>query len=78
MRLLITQDDGAQGLDRIKGTGFSLQLTTAQDIDALAAQIQTRGGMLDTAPATMPWGVRMFRVRDPDGFRFTISSPPSS
>jgi uncharacterized glyoxalase superfamily protein PhnB len=25
-------------------------------------------------PVDTPWGVRMFRVRDPDGFRLTISS----
>ena len=80
VRLLITQDDGARGggLDRAKGEGFSLQLTTPQDIDTLAAQIQSRGGTLESAPVTMPWGVRIFRIRDPDGFRFTISSPPSS
>lgn len=78
VRLLITQDDGARGLDRAKGEGFSLQLTTPQDIDTLAAQIQSRGGTLESAPVSMPWGVRIFRIRDPDGFRFTISSPPSS
>ncbi len=74
-RLLISQDDGARGLDRTKGAGFSLQLTTTQDIDALAARIQSRGGTLESPPASMPWGVRVFRIRDPDGFRFTISSP---
>ncbi len=78
VRLLITQDDGARGLDRTKGVGFSLQLTTPQDIDALAAQIQSRGGTLESAPASAPWGVRIFRIRDPDGFRFTISSPQAT
>jgi len=32
------------------------------------------GSTLDTEPTTMPWGVRILRVRDPDGFRLTISS----
>lgn len=77
-RLLISQDDGSRGLERAKGAGFSLQLTTPQDIDALAARIQARGGTLESEPATMPWGVRVFRIRDPDGFRFTISSPASA
>ena len=78
VRLLLTQDDGERGggLDREKGAGFSLQLTTAQDIDAVATRIQSSGGTLGSAPATMPWGVRVFRLRDPDGFRFTVSSPP--
>lgn len=78
VRLLLTQDDGTKGFDRTKGEGFSLQLTTPQDIDTLAARIQSRGGTLESAPLSTPWGVRIFRIRDPDGFRFTISSPPSS
>lgn len=77
-RLLISQDDGARGLERTTGAGFSLQLTTPQDIDGFAAGIQARGGTLESSPATMPWGVRVFRIRDPDGFRFTISSPPTA
>jgi uncharacterized glyoxalase superfamily protein PhnB len=75
VRLLLTQDDGAQGDDRAKGVGFSLQLTTAQDIDAIAARMASRGGVLDSPPMSTPWGVRVFRFRDPDGFRFTMSSP---
>jgi uncharacterized glyoxalase superfamily protein PhnB len=74
VRLLLNQDDGAKGKDRVKGQGFSLQITTAQDIDELARGVKARGGTLDTEPADMPWGVRLFRVRDPDGFKLTISS----
>lgn len=76
VRLLLSQDTGAAGAERVKGAGFSLQLTTSQDIDAVAAGIVARGGQLESPPATMPWGVRMFRIRAPDGFRFTFSSPP--
>jgi uncharacterized glyoxalase superfamily protein PhnB len=72
--LLLVQDDGAKGLDRAKGEGFSLQVTTVQDIDDLAARIKARGGTLETEPISMA-GKRAFRLRDPDGFRFTISSP---
>lgn len=78
VRLLLTQDDGAAGTERVKGVGFSLQLTTAQDIDALATRARAQGATLDTEPVTMPWGIRIFRLRDPDGFRFTISSPRPS
>jgi uncharacterized glyoxalase superfamily protein PhnB len=74
VRLLLGQDDGKRGLDRVKGEGFSLQLTTPQSIDAIAARIRASGGTLDSEPADM-WGVRAFRLHDPDGFRFTISSP---
>jgi uncharacterized glyoxalase superfamily protein PhnB len=74
VELLINQDDFAKGRDRVKGVGFSLQFTTAQDIDTLAREIVARGGVLDSEPADMPWGVRIFRLHDPDGFRMVISS----
>ena len=74
VRILITQDNGEKGWDRVKGEGFSLQFTTAQKIDDIAKRITERGGTLDSEPTDMPWGVRVFRLRDPDGFRFVISS----
>src|SRR2546430_16985587 len=74
MRILINQDDGAKGWDRAKGEGFSLQITTEQNVDELAKPIQQRGGTLESEPADMPWGARIFRLRDPDGFKLTISS----
>jgi uncharacterized glyoxalase superfamily protein PhnB len=54
--------------------GISLQITTREDADALAARIKQAGGALDTEPVDVPWGARVFRLRDPDGFRLTISS----
>ena len=74
VRILLNQDDGARGLDRVKGEGFSLMITTAQDVDEVARRIREHGGTLETEPADMPWGVRAFRVRDPDGFRLAVSS----
>jgi len=74
VRLLIGQDDGAKGTNRVKGEGFSLLVTTAQNIDDLAARVKAHGGTIETGPVDMPWGARMFRLRDPDGFRITISS----
>jgi uncharacterized glyoxalase superfamily protein PhnB len=74
VRLLLNQDDGAKGLDRAKGEGFSLMLTTAQNVDELAQRIKAAGTTLITEPADMPWGARAFRVQDPDGFKLAISS----
>ena len=74
IRILLNQDDGAKGLDRVKGEGFSLQLITSQSVDEIADRIKKHGGSLETEPADMPWGPRVFRVRDPDGFKFAISS----
>ena len=77
VNLLMTQDDGAKGPDRQKGEGFSLQISTTQNADALAARATRHGAVLDTEPADMPWGPRIFLLRDPDGFRWTISSAPA-
>ena len=74
VRLLLGQDDGAKGADRVKGEGFSLQITTDQNVDELAARIKDHGVSLDLEPTDMPWGQRVFRLRDPDGFRFAISA----
>ena len=78
VQLLLNQDDGAKGMDRVKGEGFSLMFTTSQDVDAIAKGITERGGTLDSEPADMPWGARVFRLRDPDGFRLVISSERSN
>jgi uncharacterized glyoxalase superfamily protein PhnB len=78
VRLLIGQDDGAKGWDRIKGEGFSMMITTEQNVDEIANRIKESGGTLDSEPADMPWGARAFRFRDPDGFKFAISSPRAS
>jgi uncharacterized glyoxalase superfamily protein PhnB len=73
VRIILNQDDGAKGWTRVKGEGFSLQISTTQSIDEVANGIKKRGGQLETEPKDMPWGARMFRVRDPDGFRWAIS-----
>jgi uncharacterized glyoxalase superfamily protein PhnB len=72
--ILLTQDDGAKGANRIKGEGISLQITTTQSIDELAARVREHGGTIESGPADV-MGARMFRLRDPDGFKLVFSSP---
>lgn len=72
-QILLSQDDGAKGVDRAKGEGMSLMLTTAENVDDLAARAKAAGATLDTEPAD-GMGRRAFRLRDPDGFRWTIST----
>lgn len=74
VRILVGQDDGAKGWERVKGEGFSLMITTTQNVDDLANRIKARGGVLESEPADMPWGARVFRLLDPDGFKLVISS----
>ena len=75
VEIWLTQDDFAKGEDRQKGEGFRIIFETDQDIDALAAGIQERGGELAIEPTDQPWGVRMFAVADPDGFKMSVSTP---
>lgn len=75
VRLMLNQDDGAKGQDRVKGAGLSLMITTRQDIDAIAARVRARGTPFITEPQDTPWGSRVFRVADPDGFVLVVSTP---
>ena len=72
VKILLTPDDGRRG-ERKKGEGFSMQLITPQNVDGIAARIRASGGVLETEPADV-WGARAFRLRDPDGFLWVISS----
>ena len=77
IRIVLNQDDGKLGWDRVKGQGFYLQLNVAgaADVDAAAKRIKAAGGNLIDEPADRPWGARMFQFRDPDGFKIGVSTP---
>ncbi len=72
--LSINQDDGKKG-NRVLGAGFSIRITTDQSIDEVAARVKGAGGQLDSEPADMPWGARLFAVIDPDGYKLVVSTP---
>lgn len=73
VHLILNQDDGAKGWTRVKAEGFSLQINTQQSIDAIAKRFRDGGGVLAMEPKDMPWGARVFRVVDPDGFKWSVS-----
>ena len=62
----------------MKGVGFSIMFDTAQSVDAIAERIKSMGWTLAMEPTDMPWGVRMLRVVDPDGYRLGIWKPLSA
>jgi len=76
-KIFLNQDDGGRGWERVKGEGFAITFDTAQDVDAIAARIRSSGWTLAMDPSDMPWGVRMLRVLDPDGYRLGIWRPLS-
>ena len=71
----INQDDGKKGKDRVLGQGISMRLTTDESIDDVAARVRAAGGTLDSEPADMPWGARIFALTDPSGYKLVVSSP---
>lgn len=75
--IVLNQDDGKLGWDRIKGQGFYLQINVAgpADVDAAAARVKAAGGALLSEPKDQPWGARMFQFNDPDGFKLGVSTP---
>jgi uncharacterized glyoxalase superfamily protein PhnB len=75
--IVLNQDDGKLGWDRIKGQGFYLQINVAApaDVDAAAERVAAAGGEILSPPADRAWGVRMFQVRDIDGFKLGVSTP---
>ncbi len=75
VRILLNQDDGAKGFDRIKGQGISLYFTTQQSIDDIATRATSNGATLQVGPQDMPWGVRMLSLLDPDGFKLVFAKP---
>ena len=70
----IGQDDWKLGRDRQKGQGVRIYITTANDIDAYAKAITSRGGTLDHDPRD-DWGFRAFSLSDPDGYKITFMRP---
>jgi uncharacterized glyoxalase superfamily protein PhnB len=70
--LMLAQDDFAKGRDRAKGEGVRLWMSTAQDIDAIAADIKAGGVALDYEPRETPWGDYAFAITDPDGYKITF------
>jgi catechol 2,3-dioxygenase-like lactoylglutathione lyase family enzyme len=74
MFIYLNLDDGKRGWDRVKGEGFALQFVVDGSVDDVADRIKAAGGKLESEPGDMPWGQRMFRLVDPDGYRLSIAA----
>ena len=72
VRISLNQDDGAKGWDRVKGLGFSINISVTEDIDAIASRIKASGGRLDSEPVDASWGARYFALTDPDGYKLGL------
>ena len=72
VRILVNQDSGSTGWDRVKGAGFTLHFTTTQDVGLLAEAITKRGARVELGPGDAS-GTRALKLSDPDGFKLVIS-----
>ena len=57
-----------------RGSGVVITLR-AGDVDAAHAAISEKGAEVLSPPRDASWGVRLFIVRDPDGYLIEISRP---
>ena len=48
------------------------------DLDAERAHIVASGWPLDADPTLQPWGLRDFRVCDPDGYYWRLTAEPGA
>ncbi len=76
IRIVLNQDDGKLGWDRVKGQGCYIQINvkTPADVDAAAERIKAAGHPIHGEPADQPWGARMFTFNDLDGFKLGFST----
>ena len=70
----LSQDDWKKGRDRKKGVGMRLFMSTAQNLDEVAARARNAGIRLASEPHDTEWKTRAFEVVDPSGFLLTIST----
>jgi catechol 2,3-dioxygenase-like lactoylglutathione lyase family enzyme len=70
----LSQDDWKKGRDRKKGVGMRLFMSTAQNVDEVAARARSAGITLASEPHDTEWKTRVFEVADPSGFLLTIAS----
>ena len=63
-----------QRLERDHGAGVEIVLETT-DLDTLYERVQRSGWRIAAPMQDRPWGLRDFRVTDPDGYYLRITTP---
>jgi hypothetical protein len=56
-------------------TGISSCYVYVRDADALHAELVAKGANVQGDPVSRPWGLREFRVLDPEGNQITFGQP---
>ena len=58
----------------VRGAGVEIVLEV-DDLDVAHAAVRSAGHMLAEEPADRPWGLRDFRLADPDGYYLRVTTP---
>jgi uncharacterized glyoxalase superfamily protein PhnB len=56
-------------------TGIGSCYIYVSDADALHAELTAKGANVQGEPISRPWGLREFRVLDPEGNQLTLGQP---
>ena len=56
-------------------TGIGSTYVYVRDADALHAELRSSGALVQGEPVSHPWGLRDFRVLDPEGNQITFGQP---
>jgi predicted enzyme related to lactoylglutathione lyase len=56
-------------------TGIGSCYVYVRDADALHAELVAKGARVQGEPVSRPWGLREFRVLDPEGNQLTFGQP---
>ena len=55
--------------------GIGSAYVYVRDADALHAELRAKGADVQGEPVSHPWGLRDFRIRDPEGNEITFGQP---
>jgi len=70
---------GFEERDDVEVGAVGIELVVAvDDVDDMYDRLTRAGVRCDTAPADQEWGARHVWLRDPDGYRLSLSGPPAS
>jgi catechol 2,3-dioxygenase-like lactoylglutathione lyase family enzyme len=75
-RLPAAHHFGREALQRQRGVGVEIVLEVA-DVDAAYRVAEASLYPVAEAPRDRPWGLRDFRIVDPDGYYLRVTSRPS-
>jgi uncharacterized glyoxalase superfamily protein PhnB len=76
----LLREDTVEGFDEAAARGHGVHLyVTVDDVDAVYEKMKSnpRGGIIALDIATQWYGLREFKIADPDGYVWTVNTPVS-